>query len=88
MKFMVGLRRGEYRTDEIDDFVDRWHTSDCEEALSSYLGMTYEEYAAWVEQRLKLEDLAGKQHAFAPPPQPSLLFRLFLWAISKLLPGP
>lgn len=84
---MVGLRRGEYRPDEIDDFIDRWHHSDGEESLSSYLGMTYDEYAAWVEQRVTLEELMDKGHAFKPR-KATLCNRFIVWLIDKLLPGP
>jgi hypothetical protein len=35
--------------DEIDDYVDRWHDSDSTLELHEFLGMTLQEYAAWVK---------------------------------------
>ena len=40
---------GEVEMDEIDDFVDAWHDSVADDgSLATFLGMTEEEYAAWV----------------------------------------
>jgi hypothetical protein len=85
---MVGLRRGEYRPDEIDDFVGRWQASDGEESMSSYLGMTYEEYAAWIEQRVTLHELMDKSHGFKSPRRVTWCNRFIMWLADKLLPGP
>ena len=38
---------------EIDDKIDEWHESDSEVSLAEYLGMTPEEYAAFVEGSTK-----------------------------------
>ncbi len=44
---------GDAVEDEIDDFVERWHSEMSGRAdaptLPQYLGLTSEEYAAWVE---------------------------------------
>ncbi len=34
----------------IDDFVAQWHESDADITIEEFLGMTKEEYAAWVEE--------------------------------------
>lgn len=39
---------------EIDDYVDRWHDEASDQALHEYLGMTREEYAAWVKDASSL----------------------------------
>lgn len=40
--------RGKVMFDEIDDYVDRWHDEPNGKTLSEYLGMSNDEYAAWV----------------------------------------
>jgi len=41
--------RGKARPAEIDDFVDLWHESESALPLHEFLGMTSEEYSAWVQ---------------------------------------
>lgn len=42
---------GDVVMDEIEDFVEEWHTSKrITEPIHEFLGMTEEEYALWVEQ--------------------------------------
>ena len=39
-------------TNEVMDFkVAEWHDAETDQAVYEYLGITYEQYAAWVEQR-------------------------------------
>lgn len=40
--------RGDVMSDEIEDFVERWHQSDVPQELHAYLGMTWEEYSLWM----------------------------------------
>jgi hypothetical protein len=46
--FMDQYLAGEVETEDIDDFVDAWHTGVSTMPLSAYLGLTPEEYACWV----------------------------------------
>jgi hypothetical protein len=46
--FIARCLQGEILTEEIDDWVEQWHQSDCEYSLFEYLGMTDEEYNAWL----------------------------------------
>jgi hypothetical protein len=39
---------GEAMTDEIDDYVDRWHENPNGLSLHDYLGMDREEYGLWL----------------------------------------
>jgi hypothetical protein len=39
---------GEVLLEEIDDFVERWHSGHSELPLHSFLGMTRSEYSLWV----------------------------------------
>ncbi len=41
---------GKVLLEEIDDFVDKWHESSQDVSLHEYLGMTWEEYSAWVAE--------------------------------------
>jgi hypothetical protein len=42
--------RGEAVPDQIDDFIDLWHRSESELSLHEFLGMSWEEYSAWVRK--------------------------------------
>lgn len=42
--------RGEALPAEIDDFVELWHEGDSTLPLHEFLGMTPEEYSAWVRR--------------------------------------
>lgn len=48
--FVEACNAGVALLDEIDDYVDRWHESDSVAPLATYLGMSADEYALWVEQ--------------------------------------
>lgn len=80
---MVGYRHGEYKAEDIDDFVDRWHMADTSESLPSFLGMTFAEYAAWVEGRKRLADMKDVLHS-VPPPRPGLIGRIMCWLIARV----
>lgn len=41
---------GAVTLDDIDDFVDTWHQGGTGQELHDFLGLTWEEYALWVEQ--------------------------------------
>lgn len=44
---------------DIDDWVERWHTSDTGMQLHEYLGMTWEEYGNWVAAPAALEHIVA-----------------------------
>lgn len=46
--FLELALKGKVLYDEVDNFVDAWHENDKHMSLSSYLGMTSEEYSAWI----------------------------------------
>lgn len=46
--------KGEAIAEDIDDFVDAWHEGGTGMPLSTFLGMTREEYALWVEKPASL----------------------------------
>ena len=46
--FLCKFLCGDATAAEIDDHIDAWHSSGSELPLHAYLGMTAEQYAAWV----------------------------------------
>lgn len=46
--FVALCANGDVIYDEIDDFVQTWHESAHMEELHDFLGMAWDEYAAWV----------------------------------------
>ena len=59
MKYLDQLRAGLVSVDAIDDAIHAWHVGDGEEPLHEFLGMTFEEYAAWVEDPKVLQTIKG-----------------------------
>ncbi len=68
--FMALYGNGQVTAEDIDDFIDRWH-SDPPQAegrimpVSEFLGMTRDEYAAWVHDASVLPEVlrARLRHA-------------------------
>ena len=48
---------GEALLYEIDDYIETWHTSDSLLPLHEFLGMTEQEYEAWVEDETALSTI-------------------------------
>ena len=46
--FIQRCLRGEAMIDEIDDYVERWHSSAEDVDIHTFLGMTSKEYALWI----------------------------------------
>ena len=55
-RFKDKLLSNEVSLDDMDDFVDSWHESNSEESLSSFLGLTREEYSMYVMDVKKFSD--------------------------------
>jgi hypothetical protein len=57
--FMDQYANGMVMADEIDAFVDRWHESSLTTlgSLAEYLGMSADEYQAWVHDASVLPDI-------------------------------
>jgi hypothetical protein len=49
MSFMEMLKRKLVTWEDIDDFIEVWHTGNYDCSLSGFLGMTEEQYALWVQ---------------------------------------
>ncbi len=48
--FVEQVLLGDALWTEIDDWVERWHSGSGDRSLQDFLGMTWQEYALWVEQ--------------------------------------
>lgn len=57
---------GTAEIDEIDDFIEHWHTVPEDEVpLHSYLGFSKEDFANWIKSDASLEDIVNKLKATA-----------------------
>ncbi len=48
--FVDQLLSGDAMVEDADDFVEAWHDAGSGLAISEYLGMSEEEYLAWLEE--------------------------------------
>lgn len=48
-KFIDDCINADALLEEIDDYIEKWHTTDSNESVYEYLGMSEEEYFLWVE---------------------------------------
>lgn len=46
--FIEKCLRGDESPETIDDYVDQWHEGASDQPLHAFLGMSREEYGAWV----------------------------------------
>jgi hypothetical protein len=59
MNFIQKLLKGQVRTAQIDDYVERWHNSGSSASLPKFLGMTAKEYERWVENPRQLSQIVA-----------------------------
>lgn len=52
--FIQNCLSGDALLNEIDNYIDKWHDGDSELPLHTYLGMTWNEYAVWIESPAQL----------------------------------
>lgn len=85
VKFMTGYQRGLYKKEELDNHIIRWQDDSTEESLPSYLGMTFDEYTAWVEGEVEVDDLIKRRDKLKTMYTHSSLFvRVVSWLLRKL----
>ena len=71
-KYVDLVLTGKAPIGEIDAFVERWHRQKPAESLHYYLGLSWEEYASWVEDPSQLPAIiAARRNDGASPEQPS-----------------
>jgi hypothetical protein len=54
LTFVEACLAGSATLDEIDHYVEAWHESADPREMHEYLGLTWEEYALWVERPASL----------------------------------
>jgi truncated hemoglobin YjbI len=60
---------GEVCADDIDDYVGAWHAHPDQQELHKFLGMSKEEYAAWLRDPEALAEIArARRERRALPP--------------------
>lgn len=59
--FIDTVLAGEAKPDEIDDFIDEWHSGGAEQPLWAALGMTRDEYAAWAVKPALLAEIIDRR---------------------------
>lgn len=52
---------GRKTLEDIHDHIDDWHEGESKASLPEYLGLTEEEYAAWVQKDSALKDILNKK---------------------------
>ena len=63
--FIAMCVSGDARTEDIDEFVDKWHEGDTEVPIHEYLGMTRDEYFSWVQDPNVLSSIV-RAHRMEP----------------------
>lgn len=53
---------GRLSAEAIDDYIDSWHQGESEQSLPSYLGMTPEQYALWINDPDYLTKAIGEKN--------------------------
>ena len=55
--FVDDWKAGIAQPDQIDDYVDRWHTSNSTLSLAAFLGLTSDQYTRWLEKPEQLHQI-------------------------------
>ena len=64
--FIQKCLRGEALIDEIDDYVEKWHSSSEDIDIHTFLGMTSKEYALWIRDPDTLPYIVASRHEKIP----------------------
>jgi len=65
-KFLDLYLEGKVKSEDIDDFIDRWHEAPGGRELHDYLGMTKQEYALWLRRPDALPDIVKDRRESKP----------------------
>jgi hypothetical protein len=63
--FMDRYLAGEVEAEDIDDFVEAWHTGEHPASLAGFLGMSDDEYWRWVKDANVLPDIRTERDSHA-----------------------
>lgn len=61
--FVDEYLQGNELPEAIDDYIDQWHKGESDQSLYAFLGMTLEEYTAWVKNPEILTDILEKRQS-------------------------
>jgi len=64
--FIEKCLRGEAMIDEIDDYVEKWHSSAEDGDIHTFLGMTGKEYGLWIRDPYTLPYIVASRHESIP----------------------
>ena len=63
--FMERYLAGEVEAEDIDDFVEAWHTGEHAASLAEFLGLSDDEYWRWVKDANVLLDIRAEREVKA-----------------------
>ncbi|MDB5243655.1 MAG: hypothetical protein JWP57_4280 [Spirosoma sp.] len=55
--FVEDWKNGIAQADQIDDYIDRWHTGNSGLPLATYLGLSSEQYVQWLKDPEQLQQI-------------------------------
>jgi hypothetical protein len=62
LSFVEAVLAGKATGDQVDDWVDRWHTADSADTeLHTFLGLNEAEMESWLTESLTLEEIIGRR---------------------------
>lgn len=61
VSFVERVLEGTASCEDIDDYVERWHEGDGDVELHEYLGLSWDEYALWVEKSDSIEPIIARK---------------------------
>jgi hypothetical protein len=62
LSFVEAVLAGKATADQVDDWVDRWHTTDSADTeLHTFLGLNEAEMESWLTESLTLEEIIGRR---------------------------
>lgn len=62
LSFVEAVLAGKATADQVDDWVDRWHTANnAETELHIFLGLSETEMESWLTESLPLEEIIGRR---------------------------
>jgi hypothetical protein len=64
--FMDLVFQGRVLSDEIEDFVEKWHNSESDLEIHDFLGLTFQEYSLWVSDPDNIDMIIYARRADIP----------------------
>jgi hypothetical protein len=64
--FLEKYVNGKVSAEEIDDYIDSWHTGTAEQSIYEFLGLSQEEYSLWLQDPEALPYIAAARQTKKP----------------------